>query len=83
MIIREGYYPQYWLNILNVSIEKGKGIIIGKLWNIQLIEADLQLLIRIYIGSKSEKMIEKDERLSKANYGLRKNYLVESVILEK
>ena len=55
MIIREGYYPQYWLNILNASIKKGKGPIIGKLRNIQLIKADLQLLIRIYMGSKSEK----------------------------
>ena len=39
--------------------------------------------MRIYMGSKSEKIIEKDERLSKANYGLRKNYSVELVILEK
>ena len=60
MIIRESYYLNRWLNILNVTIEKGKGLIIGMLRNIQLIEADLQLLMRIYIGLISEKLIEND-----------------------
>ena len=64
-------------------IEKGKGPVIGKLRNIQLIEADLQLLIMIFMGAKSEKLIKKEMRLSTANYGSRKNYSVELAILEK
>ena len=57
------------MKILYVTIEKGKGPIISKLKTIQLIEADLQLLMHIFIDLKSEKYIEKDERLFKANYG--------------
>jgi len=42
IIINECYYPERWLNILDVMIEK-------ELQIIQLIEADLQLLIRIFL----------------------------------
>jgi len=66
-----------------VTIEKGKWPIISKLRNIQLIDVDLQLLMRIFIGVKSKKLIEKDTRFFTANYRSRKNYSVESVILEK
>ena len=51
-------------------IEKGKDPVIEKLRIIQLIEVDLQLLMRIFIGLKSEKNLKEDKWLSKENYGL-------------
>ena len=62
---------------------KGKGIIVGKLRTITLIEADIQNIMRIYLEDLDEEMIESDDRFSKSNYGLRKNYSIETAILEK
>ena len=64
-------------------MEKGKGPIIGKLRTIQLIEADLQLLMRIFIGLRNDQEIEKDARLSKYNYGSRSGYSIDITLLEK
>ena len=64
-------------------LEKGKGPVLGKLRTIQLIEADLQLLMRIYVGGRNNANIEDNKRLSKFNYSSRLNYLIETAILEK
>ena len=56
-------------------IEKGKGPKLEKLRTIQLIEADLQLLMRIFLGLRDNKQMESDERFSKSNYGSRKTIL--------
>jgi hypothetical protein len=68
---------------VEVTIEKEKGLVLEKLWNIQLIEVDLQLLIRICLRLDGEELIEKDQRILKVNYESRKNHLIELVILEK
>ena len=39
--------------------------------------------MRIYLNHKEEELIEKDERISKSNYELRKKCLIESAIFEK
>jgi len=83
LLIKNGYFPKRWLDILDVMIEKGKGIVLGKLRIITLIEADLQYMMRIYLGDEEEEMIEHDSRFSRANYGSQKNYSIESAILEK
>ena len=83
ILIQNGYYPKRWLKILDTMLSKGKGMVIGKLRIITLIEGDLQFLMRVYLGGDDEEMIENNNRLSKANYGLRKNYSIESAILEK
>ena len=41
MILKQRYYPNRWLKILEICIGKGKGPILGKLRNLQLIEGDL------------------------------------------
>ena len=41
MIISKYYYSNRWLSILDIIIEKGKGLILGKLCRIQLIEANM------------------------------------------
>jgi len=64
-------------------LEKGKGPKLGKLRTITLIEGDLQILMRIFMDGKNNELIETDSRFSKANYGSRKNYSIDSALLEK
>ena len=40
-------------------------------------------MMRMFLYSEEEEIIEKDPRFSKANYGSQKNYLIETAILEK
>ena len=56
---------------------------IGKLWITQLIEADLQIVIRICTNNRTKGKIEIDPRILKANYRSRANYLIENTLLEK
>ena len=53
-IVKTCYYPKRWLSILDVMIEKGKGPRLGKLQTIQLIEADMQLLIRVFMSLRNQ-----------------------------
>ena len=64
-------------------LEKGKGPIVNKLWTIQLIEADFQLIMQIFLNHRNSENIESNTRLSKFNYRSRKNYLIETILLEK
>ena len=72
IVLREGYYPKRWSNLIDITLEKGKGPIIKKFRIITLIEGDLQILMRKYLRSESEDLIEKDLRFLKANYRSRK-----------
>ena len=83
LIISNCYFLIWWLKILDIIIEKGKSPTIGKLQIIQLIEADLQLIIRIFLKYEIKRKIEKDLRILKANYGSRSKYSIENRILEK
>ena len=83
LLLRNGYFLKRWLDILDVMIGKGKGLALGKLHIIMLIEVDLQYIMKIFLGNEVEEMIENDDRFSNANYGSRKNYSIESVLLEK
>jgi len=42
---------------LDITIEKGKGPVLGKLRTIQLIEADLQLVMRILVNNRNKNKI--------------------------
>ena len=64
-------------------LNKGKGPVLGKLRTIQLIEADLQLVMRIFLGLRNEGIIENNDQFSKFNFGLRVRYSIEEAILEK
>ena len=70
--IKHNHFINRWLNILDVMIEKGKGNKINKLRVIQITEADLQLIMRIFSRNRIEGSYENDKRLSKHNYGSRK-----------
>ena len=50
---------------------------------IQLIEADLQLLMRISVSARNKGRIEVDEIISKRNYRSRSGYYMQDKILEK
>ena len=83
ILLTQNYYPKRWIDLVEITLEKGKGPILGKLRNITLIEGDLQTNMRIQLNSELEELIEKDNRFSTANFGLRKNYAIETVILKK
>ena len=83
IILKNRYYPTRWEKILDVMLSKGKGMILGKLRTITLIEADIQYIMRIVLNDGDKERIEDDERFSKSNYGSRKNYAIESALLEK
>ena len=83
LTIKHDFYPTWWLKVLDIMIEKGKGPVIGKLRIIQLIEADLQMIMGIYVNNWNKHKIKSDPRISKANYGSWPNYSIEIAILEK
>ena len=64
-------------------LDKGKELVLGKLRTIQLIEADLHLIIRIFIELRNMNTTEGDEKLSEFNFGSRRNYSIKEVLLEK
>ena len=53
---------------LNIVLEKGKVPVLGKLRVMQLVEADFQLLMRIFVNERIVGVIETDKRISKLNY---------------
>jgi len=83
LVLQKGIVLKRWQNILDVILEKGKGPLLGKLRIIELIEGNLQIIICMYVGLRNDNNIEKDDRLSKYNFGSRKHYSIESALLEK
>ena len=83
IILKQRYCTNRWMKILEICIEKGKGSRIRKLRNLQLIEGNLQIIMRIFLNSDKEEIIKRDLRISKVNYSSRKNYSIETAILEK
>ena len=77
------WHPRRWLDIVETTTGKGKGPAIGKLRNITLIEGDLQINMRMHLNLDKGELIEGDNRFSTLNYGSRKYYSIETVILEK
>ena len=83
VLFQKNYYPRRWQSIVETTLEKGKGPVLGKLRSITLIEGDLQLNMRIHFQAEQEELIENDSRFSSANYGSRKNYSIETALLQK
>ena len=71
------------MKILEVIIEKSKGVKLGKLRVIQLIEADLQMIMRLSMKNRNIEKIEQDKRILKSNFGSRPKYSIEIAILQK
>ena len=82
-VSREGYYLKRRVRSLDVMLEKGKVPIIGKFRTMQLIEVELQLLMRISIGERIEGVIENDNRMSKFDCRSLPYCSIENSILEK
>ena len=60
MIIQHKLIPRRWIDVLDIILDKGKGPVLRKLRIIQLIEADLQILMHIFVGYRNKGEIEKD-----------------------
>ena len=65
---------------MNVILEKEKGLILGKLCIIQLIKADFQLLIRVFVNKRIKSKIKNGIRILNANYRSRSRYSIEDLI---
>ena len=48
-MLKNRYYSARWEKILGVMLSKEKGIVLGKLRMITLIEADMQYIMRIVL----------------------------------
>ena len=54
MIFAVQFFLERWLKPLAIMIEKGKGPVLGILRTIQLVKADMQLIMRIVVKIRSE-----------------------------
>ena len=61
-------------SVSDVMIDKRKGQQINELRMIELIEADLRSLMRIFLGLRIDEGYEKHEILSKHDYRFRKAF---------
>ena len=82
IFLQKGYYPKRQLNLVETTLEKRKGLVLEKLSSVTLIEGDLQISMRTLLNSDKEELIEGDKHLSKANYGLQKNFTMTSALLK-
>ena len=63
LIILNTHYPERWLKIVDIMLEKGEGPVLGKLRITQLVEVDFQLLMRIFLNERMAGVIETDDRM--------------------
>ena len=82
-IIKYNHFPFKWLDVLDVMIEKVKGNRINKLRDMKIIEAYLQLLMRIFLGLRISDNYKNDMIMSEHNYLSRKRFSINSALLEK
>ena len=83
IITRNNFYPKWWLDVLDLILGKEKVPLLRKRRLIQLIESDLQSMMCLFTAEQIENRIDNDNRIFKANYGSRKKYSIENIILEK
>lgn len=81
--IKNEHVLRRWLDVADITLEKGKGPRIDKLRIIQLIEGDLQLVFRILVSNRTSVNAEKSNRLSAFQFGNRKGFDIQTAILEK
>ena len=62
VIIKHNHFLTRWLVVLDVIIEKGNGNKINKLRVMQIIEADLQLIMRIFLRNAIEGRCENNKK---------------------
>ena len=72
VIIKHNHFLSRRLDVLDAMMQKEKGNKINKLIVMQTIGADLQLLMRMFLGLRASDDYENDIRISKHNHGSRK-----------
>ena len=82
-MINHNHFPARWLDVLDAMIEKGKGNKINELRAMKIIEADFQLLMRMFLELRIVDNHEGDKRTSKLDHGYRKGCSIDFAILEK
>ena len=64
-------------------LDKGKGPVLEKLHTIQLIKADFQLLMKIFLQNRQNSNIKRNNNIFKFNFSSRRYYLVNDTLLKK
>ena len=82
IISNQCYLKRRW-KIVSIILEKGKGPMLGELRIMKWVEADFQLLMRFFVNKRIVGVIETDEIIPKGNFGSRKWYSIDNLILEK
>ena len=77
------FYLSRQLKALHIVLKKGKCLVLGKLQTIQLIEANFQLIIRVFLNARNIEIIENNTRLLKIKFRSRRNYTIKEALLEK
>ena len=83
MVIKHNHYPRGCLKVVDVMLEKRKGPRLKKLRMLEMIEADLQLVMRMHLGSRMNERFDSDNRALKYDHGSRKGHSMENGLLEK
>lgn len=78
-IIRHHIVLEQWKKSLACMLEKGKGPLLNKLRIIQLIQADLQMLMRVLILPSANKVIE-EGIINKCQYARRKETMMNALV---
>ena len=60
MFLKTGCFPKIWLCTLDIMIGKEKGLALEKLRIIILVKANLQCIVRTFLGDKREELIESE-----------------------
>ena len=66
VIIKHNHYPSMWLKIVDIVLEKEKVPRLKKLRTLEMIEAYLQLVMRMCLEIRMNEIVDLDLRLSNA-----------------
>ena len=61
-VIKFNNFPERWLKVVDTLIEKRKVPRINKSIPLEMIEADMQSTMRIYLGNRIENKVEEDKK---------------------
>ena len=70
LVIIKGIVLDRWRNTIDAMLDKGKGPLLGKLRIIELIEGDLQLIIRSHEGQRND---ENTKKITSKSIGINQN----------
>ena len=65
--IKSNHCPKTWLKVADMMIEKRKVQRIKQLRTLEIIESDMQLIMKIFLGNRMSSKVEEDKILSECD----------------